>query len=87
MQKSLFLVIAVTVGLSACVQRTPVSVVKAQEDTTARSSVARVEPVAVQTPPNATAVCRDGSFSFASDDSKCIGKGGVKTLISRYHSE
>lgn len=83
MKKALFLMIALAMGLSACVQNTPVAVVEVQEDRTAK----RMELPAGQTPPNATAFCRDGAFSFASDDSTCIGNGGVQTFISRYYSE
>lgn len=79
---NLVAVLAVALGLSACVwKKDKVDVVKSTDDVTA---------VAAQNgkvPAGATALCRDGSYSTATDNSACAGKGGVVTQISRYHSE
>lgn len=77
---SLAAILAFTLGLSACVfQKESVDVVQAQNDATVT--------VADKAPKNATAVCRDGSYSTATDNTACVGNGGVVTQINRYFSE
>ncbi|AGH37952.1 hypothetical protein F543_17000 [Bibersteinia trehalosi USDA-ARS-USMARC-189] len=89
MQKLKFVTALVLLcGLSACVQRTPVEVVKAQTDNTVSSTIAKPPVIEqIQVPAGVTAICQDGSYSKATDNSVCIGNGGVKTIIGRYHSE
>lgn len=81
--------VIMVVGLVACVERTPVGVVSSQADTTIVSAfkpqTSSVEQVSL--PDGVTAICQDGSFSKATDNTACVGNGGIKTFIGRYHSE
>lgn len=87
--KKIALFILVAVGLAACNNHTKVEVAKAQDNSIIVQKQKAEQPVALPAnlPRNATAICHDGSFSTATDNSVCSGNGGVKTVIGRYHSE
>lgn len=78
---NLLVATALVLGLSACVfEKKAVDVVKMDNDTTIVQGNGTI-------PANATAICRDGSYSTATDHSVCAGKGGVETQIDRYRVE
>lgn len=85
---SILSALSISLLLVACTQNTPVPVAKSQDMTTVAPQ--KVEPAPVEIPANAprnaTAVCRDGSFSTATEN-MCSGNGGVVSVIRRYHSE
>ena len=73
-------------SLVACV---PTIKVKAVTVPDASSSIQLTNPPAKLSnlPKNITAVCRDGKYSIAKDETACLGNGGIKVAIKRYHSE
>lgn len=81
-------IVAVCFGLTACSSGTRVDVAKAVDSTTAISQQAiQQSAIPLNFPAGATAVCRDGSYSFAKDNSACASNGGVAIAVDRYHSE
>lgn len=85
---SILSVLSVSLLLAACSQNKPVPVAKSQDMTTIAPKKVEQAPVEIpaNAPKNATAVCRDGSFSTATEN-MCSGNGGVVSVIRRYHSE
>lgn len=80
-------VLSLGVLLSACVQNKPVEVVKGTDySTVIPQTVVKQVEVPANLPLNATAICRDGSYSTAKENA-CSGNGGAQTIIKRYHSE
>ncbi|AUI67177.1 hypothetical protein C5N92_03435 [Glaesserella australis] len=78
----------VTTMLIACSSGEKVEVVKAASTSSTIQPAHSIQAQLPQhLPNNVTAICRDGSYSTATDDSACLGNGGVSTKISRYHSE
>lgn len=65
----------------------PVSVVKAED----HSAVAPMRTFSqnelpTNMPSNVTAICRDGSYSTAVEN-VCAGRGGIATVVHRFHAE
>lgn len=90
MQKlKLTAILSATLGLTACgTFQPPVAVVKADKDSTiVRVSESTNQNTTEIIPQGVTALCWDGAYSKATDNSVCSGNGGVKTYIGRYHSE
>lgn len=91
MKKQLILTVVITaLGLSACSSGQKVEVAKASGDKTIVLPKPAQPALPSNVPANATAMCRDGSFSSASYEDRetaCIGNGGVLHFINRYHSE
>ncbi|MDH2999083.1 hypothetical protein A1D22_04300 [Pasteurellaceae bacterium LFhippo2] len=81
--------IVASIGIVACQQREPVEVVKAQDTSTIVQPKAPAvsQQLPDNLPANVTAICRDGSYSTATDSTACSGNGGVSSVINRYHSE
>lgn len=73
-------------SLVACVPTIKVKAVVAPD---VSSSIQLAKPPAKLSdlPKNITAVCRDGKYSIAKDDTACLGNGGIKIAIKRYYSE
>ena len=79
---------SVCFGLTACSNGTMVDVAKAQDSTTTMSQQAiKQSDIPLNFPNGATALCRDGSYSFAKDNTACANNGGVAISVDRYHSE
>lgn len=88
MKKQILLGIWAVLGLSACVvEKEAVGVAEGPNYATVGQTSTFSESKAPVVPSNATAICRDGSYSVATDNSACAGNGGVATSINRYHSE
>ncbi|MBF0784547.1 DUF3761 domain-containing protein [Muribacter muris] len=91
MKKQLIFTMAVAaLGLTACSSGQKVEIAKASQDKTIVPQKVAQPTLPNNIPPNATAMCRDGSFSTASFEDRetaCIGNGGVLHFINRYHSE
>ncbi|MCK3655617.1 hypothetical protein A4G19_07600 [Pasteurellaceae bacterium Macca] len=80
----------VTATLVACTQSEKVNIVKETTDITAVQPYKAEEkavPLINNLPPNVTAICRDGTYSTAKDETVCIGNGGVSNAILRYQAE
>ncbi|QGM81699.1 hypothetical protein A6A10_06175 [Otariodibacter oris] len=74
--------------LVACTQTTSVKVAETTSDKTAVFPHQILQLQATENlPENVTAICRDGSYSMAQDESKCASNGGVRTIISRYSAK
>lgn len=76
-------------GIVACgTSQKAVPVVKLEKDRTILGAN-QIKPQILfdNTPAGVTAICFDGSYSQATDSSTCVGNGGVKTRIDRYHAE
>ncbi|VTU08700.1 Uncharacterised protein [Actinobacillus indolicus] len=79
-----------TMALIACSSGKKVEVVKAINSSSniiPSTSVGSQTQIPTNLPSNVTAICRDGSYSTATDGSACLGNGGASTVINRYHSE
>lgn len=79
----------VTTILAACNSGQKVEVVKAPQtsSTIMPSTAMEQQNLPTTIPNNVTAICRDGSYSTATDTTACLGNGGVATQINRYYSE
>lgn len=80
---------SLAVLLSACSSNQPVAVATETDHsaTTIISQQAIAQsPIPLNLPANATAVCRDGTYSTAKENI-CAGNGGALTLIDRFHAE
>lgn len=85
MKKATLLAFAISsLILTACSKNTVKAI-------TAPTNVQNIPASAVTTPSelpkNVTALCMDGSYSTQPIDNACLGFGGVKVAILRYHSE
>lgn len=85
---ALFGVVVLGIAVSGCSQNKPVEVVKATDTST--MAIPKAAPQVVELPANlpanATAICRDGSYS-TSKENACSGNGGAVSFIGRYHSD
>lgn len=83
------LALALCGGLVACgTNQRPVPVIKVNNDSTVlRVNQPKQTMLPDSIPAGVTAICVDGSYSQATDDSICVGNGGVQTYIARYRSE
>lgn len=75
--------------LTACSSGEKVEVVKAPSSANVAPTTSLVSQTQLpeNLPSNVTAICRDGTYSTATDSSACLGNGGVSTIINRYHAE
>ena len=81
-------IVAVCLGLTACSSGTRVDVAKGVDSTTAISQqTIQQSAIPLNFPTGATALCRDGNYSFAKDSTVCASNGGVAIAVERYHSE
>lgn len=73
--------------LTACSSGEKVEVVKAPSYSNVAPTTVSQTQLPENLPSNVTAICRDGTYSTATDSSACLGNGGVSTIINRYHAE
>ncbi|QBQ64729.1 DUF3761 domain-containing protein [Actinobacillus indolicus] len=73
--------------LTACSSGEKVEVVKAPSSSNVAPTKVSQTQLPENLPSNVTAICRDGTYSTATDSSACLGNGGVSTIINRYHAE
>lgn len=67
----------------------PVTVVKEPEKKT-EYQPNQIKPVEIpyqSLPANVTAICNDGSYSTSHIQEACLGNGGVKQGVIRYHAD
>lgn len=87
MMNKYFIISVMAFGLSACNAHQTVSVAKATDASAVPSTVEwNKMALPASLPSQVTAICRDGSYSFAQEN-VCAGKGGVATQVYQYHSE
>ncbi|WP_373819418.1 hypothetical protein [Glaesserella sp.] len=83
MKKYNFLtILVIATGLVACNAGQKVDVVNTPIDDSSTIQLTTSKDL----PPEVTAVCRDGSYSVAKDDTACLGHGGAIKVIKRYHA-
>ncbi|MGX2956682.1 hypothetical protein ACWIYZ_06265 [Ursidibacter arcticus] len=77
-----------SLAISACSTNKPVEVVKVKDQSATVISQQAIQQsqIPLNIPENATAICRDGTYSTAKENT-CTGNGGTMTIIDRYRSE
>lgn len=89
-QLCLVSVLGASLLLTACSSGQRVDVVTEKDRSVIQSpaQVTNITPEAMSStlPNNATAICRDGSYSIAKEHI-CVGRGGIATKIHRYFAE
>ncbi|KAE9540397.1 hypothetical protein A1D26_01550 [Ursidibacter maritimus] len=86
--KKIVLWSALIVAISACSTNKPVEVVKAKDQSATVISQQAIQQsqIPLNVPANATALCRDGTYSTAKENT-CSGNGGTMMIIDRYRAE
>ncbi|AIZ78227.1 hypothetical protein NYR70_00185 [Actinobacillus equuli subsp. equuli] len=87
MKAHLFSLVALAVTITACSSDQPVQIVKEPSTKTEYIPIRNPHPIQQVLPANVTAICVDGSYSTSPVHEACVGNGGAKQIISRYHSE
>lgn len=87
MKAHLFSLVTLAVTITACSSPQLVQVVKEPSIKTEYVPLQDVQSIQKSLPANVTAICVDGSYSTSPVNEACLGNGGAKQIISRYHSE
>ncbi|WGE42312.1 hypothetical protein [Actinobacillus equuli] len=87
MKAHLFSLLALAVTITACSSNQPVQIVKEPSTKTEYTPIRNPHSPQQTLPANVTAICVDGSYSTSPLNEACVGNGGAKQIISRYHSE
>ncbi|AFU18198.1 hypothetical protein [Actinobacillus suis] len=87
MKAHLFSLMALAVTITACSSNQPVQIVKEPSTKTEYTPARNPHSTQQALPANVTAICVDGSYSTSPVNEACVGNGGAKHIISRYHSE
>ncbi|QLB21662.1 hypothetical protein A6B43_06470 [Vespertiliibacter pulmonis] len=73
--------------ITACCSNQGVTVAKEVDRSVAYpQKIEKQAEVPMNLPSSVTAICRDGSYSTATN-AMCAGNGGVQTIISHHHAD
>ena len=85
--RHIFSLLVLLTSITACSSHQKVQVVKAPAMKTEYVQVQNTPNMDHKIPANVTAICVDGSYSTSPIAEACLGNGGARQIISRYHSE
>lgn len=82
-----FSMVSMLFVVTACCSNQGVKVAKGGDHSVAYpQKIEKQMEVPMNLPANITAICRDGSYSTATN-AMCAGNGGVQTIISHHHAD